>query len=366
MKILYLSDTELDITSGIAQKVLMQSNEWQKQGHDVTLLSLESLSFFSLNGERLTEVKNHFQRRGWKIFVHLMWSTLRLNQLLKDKEFDVVYMRYRLYSPSLKHALKDAIQIVEINTDDVNEYRFSSKLLYGYNKLFRSLFLRDVDGFVCVSTELQQKIHQFLKPSVVIGNGINTELYEFVPSTKTKRPSLVFIGSPNQKWHGVEKIKVLAQKLKDFDFHIIGLDGNNRENLFFHGYLENHIAKRIVQNQDVGIGTLSLYENKMNEASPLKTRQYFAHGLPVIYAYDDTDIEQDISFLLHLPNTQKNIEVSIDMIQTFVLSIYKDNEIRYLSRNFAEMELDVKVKEKQRVEFFIRVLNGYVKDKTNE
>ncbi|WP_223892113.1 glycosyltransferase [Sulfurovum sp. TSL6] len=361
MKILYLSDTDLDGTSGIAQKVLMQSNQWSKQGHNVSLISLESLSLFSLQGERLTEPKIDIKRRGWKIYVHLLLSTWRLKKILKTVDYDIVYMRYRLYSPFLKRTLGDHIRIVEINTDDINEYKFSSKLLYLYNKFFRNLFLQPVDGFVCVSHELQKKFEYLAKPSIVIANGINTDMYAFEPSTGSIRPSLVFIGSPNQKWHGVDKIIFLAEKLIEFDFHIIGMDGKNRPNLFFHGYLSTDKAKHFVKDQDIGIGTLSLYENKMTEASPLKTRQYFAHGLPVIYAYEDTDISEEEPFVLKLPNTKTNIEEHIREIRHFVLSAHHNSKFRQLARDFAEKTLDVSVKENQKIEFFDMILQS--KDK---
>lgn len=352
MKILYLSDIDLDRSSGVAQKILMQSNQWVKEGHEVKLLSLDSLSFFSLEGEKLTISNITIKREGWKVFIHLHISSWRLKKILRDIDYDIVYMRYRLYSPFLKSRLGHHPQIVEINTDDMSEYKLSSKLLYLYNKFFRNYFLKSVDGFVCVSYELQNKFNYLGKPSIVIGNGINTDRYLFESLPNNIRPSLVFIGSPNQKWHGVDKIIFLAEKLKEFDFHIIGMDGENRENLFSHGYLSTEEAKHFVKNQDVGVGTLSLYEKKMSEASPLKTRQYFSHGLPVIYAFDDTDISGEEPFVLKLPNTKANIEENIEKIRDFVLSVYHDNQLRQRARSFAEDKLDVSVKENQRLEFF--------------
>ena len=174
----------------------------------------------------------------------------------------------------------------------------------------------------------------------------------FESSPSNKRPSLVFIGSPNQKWHGVDKIIFLSEKLREFDFHIIGMDGKNSQNLFFHGYLFSEEAKNFVKKQDIGIGTLSLYENNMNEASPLKTRQYFSHGLPAIYAYDDTDIGGNESFVLKLSNNETNIKKNIENIRNFVLSVHYDNEVRKRARSFAENKLDVSVKESRRLEFF--------------
>jgi hypothetical protein len=40
----------------------------------------------------------------------------------------------------------------------------------------------------------------------------------------------------------------------------------------------------------------------MSEASPLKSREYLALGLPVIGAYEDTDIPPDDPVYLQLPN----------------------------------------------------------------
>ena len=352
MKILYLADQDLDNESGVSQKISMQSNQWTEEGHQVTILSLESLSFFSVDKQRLSTPLITIKRVKWKIFIHLLYSSWKLKSILKDVDFDIVYMRYRLYAPFLKAALKKHPQIVEINTDDINEYRFSSPLLYWYNKFFRTLFVRSADGFVCVSHELYSQFTPYNKPAVVIANGIKLEALSFELSTSTSRPSLVFIGSPNQQWHGVEKIIYMAQELSEFDFHIVGLDGFNTENLFYYGYLPTDDANVFVQKHDIGISTLALYEKKMSEASPLKTRQYLAQGLPVIYAYTDTDFEYENTFSLKLPNNPNNVLESTEKIREFVNTVYRDKTIRKQAREFAKNRLDVTVKEKKRLSFF--------------
>ncbi|MEN8147887.1 MAG: glycosyltransferase family 4 protein [Campylobacterota bacterium] len=352
MKMLYLADQDLDNESGVSQKICMQSKQWLAEGHQVTILSLQSLSFFSVDKQRLSPPLIKIKRVKWRIFIHLLYSSWKLKDILKDVDFDIVYMRYRLYAPFLKAALKKHPQIIEINTDDINEYRHSSPLLYWYNRVFRSLFLRSVDGFVCVSNELHDQFTTYNKPAVVIANGIKLDDLSFEPSTSTSRPSLVFIGSPNQRWHGLEKIIYMAQKLSEFDFHIVGLDGIDTQNLFYYGYLPTDDANAFVQKHDIGISTLSLYEKKMYEASPLKTRQYLAQGLPVIYAYKDTDFESENTFSLQLPNSQNNILASIEKIRAFVNTVYADKTTRKQAREFAKSRLDVTVKEKKRLSFF--------------
>jgi len=57
----------------------------------------------------------------------------------------------------------------------------------------------------------------------------------------------------------------------------------------------------------------------MTEACPLKVREYLAHGLPTVIAYDDTDF-LDVSpwFLLKLPNEESNVVENVDAIRSFM------------------------------------------------
>ena len=164
MTILYLVDQDLDNESGVSHKISMQASQWDKMGHKVTILSLQSLSFYSLDGKRLSDPKVTIQRRRYKIFLHLIYSSWKLAEVIKDVDFDLVYMRYRLFAPLFKSALRNKPQVVEINSDDTQEYKLSSKLLNGYNKALRTRFLQDVDAFVCVSHELADLFQQFQKP----------------------------------------------------------------------------------------------------------------------------------------------------------------------------------------------------------
>ena len=356
MKILYLSDTDLDESSGVAKKILMQANQWKKLGYHVEILSWDSLSWFSLDGERLTKPKIFVKRRGWRVLPHLYLTTLKIIKELKNKHFDVIYMRYRLYSPFFSIIKRHGKIVVEINTNDKEEFK-KSFFLHLYNSLFRNLFLKNIDGFVCVSNELQKIFSAHKKPIAVIANGIDVEQYEFLEKTNNNKPNLVFIGSPNQRWHGVEKIEYLASKIPEFNFHFIGIEKENKENLRYYGYLNDLEARKIVAKMDVGISTLSLYLNNMQEASPLKSRQYLAQGLPIIYAYEDTDIVDEYRFCMKLPNTPNNVASNIDKIKAFVYKVFQNSACRLEARRFAKTHLDMAIKEQKRLEFFRKIGN---------
>jgi hypothetical protein len=91
----------------------------------------------------------------------------------------------------------------------------------------------------------------------------------------------------------------------------------------------------------------------MEEACPLKVREYLAYGIPTIIGYKDTDFPNGAPFLLCLPNTPDNVEKNLDRIEAFVLS-WKGKRVPR-----SEIEhLDLKVKEEKRIIFIEEVLAG--------
>jgi hypothetical protein len=59
---------------------------------------------------------------------------------------------------------------------------------------------------------------------------------------------------------------------------------------------------------DIGIGTLSLYKKKMEEAAPLKVRSYLAKGIPVVIGYKDTDLWEELPFVYKIKNDSSIID----------------------------------------------------------
>ena len=156
-----------------------------------------------------------------------------------------------------------------------------------------------------------------------------------------------------QKWHGVDKIVEMAKNLTKYDFIIIGQDGCNTDNLKYMGRMSSDRVIDEIVKCDVGIGTLSIYiYKKMREASPLKTREYLSCGLPIIYAYEDTDLQDIEKFALRMD--EDNIDLS--KIKVFVDSVFNNNNINILARKFAEENLDIRIKEQKRLEFFKEIM----------
>jgi hypothetical protein len=99
----------------------------------------------------------------------------------------------------------------------------------------------------------------------------------------------------------------------------------------------------------VALGSMALHRNLMNEASPLKVREYLAYGIPTIIGYHDTDFPDGHPFILELPNEENNVESNLDKIRRFVSEV----KGRRIERETIA-HIDVKIKELQRFKFLTK------------
>jgi len=356
MKIVYLSEVEFDSSLSPEDKITQQINCWIENGHDVTAISINTLSLYNLKDKVSKKHKSILNRPG-KLFTFLnhYYITFSLYNVLTRLKPDIIYSRYLQYTPFLSTLVRKYPFVFEINSNDLTEYRAKSKITYLYNRFTRKLILANVTGYVCVTNELLNQFSIFSKPSVCITNGVNVNDYPFVADTRNAIPKVVFIGSPDAKWHGIEKIELMAREIKDAEFHIIGIIGKNKNNLKYHDYMPSDKAREFIKTCDVGISTLSLHEKNMEEACPLKSRQYLAQAIPLIYAYNDPDLHSE-EFALQIPNSETNVHDSLPEIRKFIFHVFGDKKLRLKCRNFAEQHIDVSVKESHRIDFLMNIL----------
>ena len=360
MKILYILDQDIHSgkTSGIIHKIKAKVDEWNKLGFEVELLSLYSFTLYNRE-MNVIDSKNSFKvLKHTKIMTlyRLMKSSYLLYKHINKFNFDLIYFRTpRLYMPFISSALKHKKVVMELNSDDVEEWRCNNKFIWIVNNITRHLFYSKASAFVSVSKELDYRYKNFSKRTIVIGNGISTDEFSMIKDTENKRPQICFVGSPGYKWHGIEKIEWLAKNCIDYDFHLIGEFGEDLSNMKYYGYLTKEEVNQVISKCDIAISTLSLYAKNMNEASPLKSRQYMALGLPFIYAYYDTDLDGSEEFTLRIDNNPSNIEDSLEDIRDFVTKSFRNINLRTQARVFAENHIDVKVKEKVRLKFLSEI-----------
>jgi glycosyltransferase involved in cell wall biosynthesis len=273
----------------------------------------------------------------------------------------VIYLRLAMYVYPVHRLANIAPLIGEANTNDLTQHEGLGKVYALYNRLMRSFLLRRLHGLVAVSQELAEAsaFASFHKSTRVIANGIDLENFEPLPAPSNAVPRLAFIGNPGYLWHGVDKLVTLARLVSDVHLDIIGYDNlpgheSLPDNLHLHGYLSSTEYRKILGGADAAISSLGLHRIGLAEASPLKSRECLALGLPLVMAYIDTDLHNSkADFLLRIPNKEDNIQTHAQVIRDFAYRMKGRRVDRKLIPS-----IDQTVKERQRLQFFEETISS--------
>ena len=325
VKLAYVCYWFLLENDGVAYKIDGQVAQWRAAGHDVEIFCLTR----SFGGRQL-------ERDGWRTvrfegIAGRVGGLRRLVAEVREWSPDAVYLRYDFFGPPVPHLLRSYPSAVEVNADDREESRLRRnhpRIAYAYNELNRRALFGSADALVCVTNELAEAPHfaRFGR-TAVIANGIDLERVRELPPAAGARPRLVFLGSAGQRWHGVDKLGRLAADLPEADFDVIGYDPTELgftapPNLTAHGRLSREQYEPLLAAADLAIGTLALHRKNMDEACPLKVREYLGHGLPVVIGYRDTDfLDAAPWFLLQLPNTEQNTRSHVEDVRRFLAGV---------------------------------------------
>ncbi len=351
MKILYLVDFDLNYPSGILNKIFQQTNIWVDNGHKVKIVSTKpSRSKDKIQLKGILK-KSYYSTKKNNSLNNYWFKLINSKKFLKDiNTFNphIIYYRQGIWYPGLSKVLRSYPSIMEVNTNDlieINNEPLIRRIIY---RLGRTTILNQIVGIVTVTDELNT-LYDFKNiPKITIGNGYIFDQSHIKKKIQLERPQLVFVGSPNCQWHGVDKIYYMAERLTEFDFHIIGIKGDtSSDNLKFYGYLSIQEIKNIYAFCDVAIGSLSLYLAGVQESSTLKVREYLSNGLPVILGGYDVDMKGS-AYILELPNTIDNVRDSIPKIKQFILSWQNKS----IDTSEVIQKLSYDIKEKKRLSFF--------------
>jgi glycosyltransferase involved in cell wall biosynthesis len=363
MKIAYLGQmADVSRETSIAKKIRGQCLAWQEAGHSVRYFALTpTLTVWPGLAPVATELL-----AGSTPVARLLHSPA-LGRRIRAWQPDVIYFRYAYHSPGLPDLFREIPAVAEINSDDTMEYGLTlGPVKQLYHRLTRARVLRAVAGFVPVTEELARRFAIFSRPASVIANGVDLASFPQLPAAGPTAPRrLAFMGSPGTPWHGLDRIGALAALMPDLLFDIIGCTVDDWRvataaaspppaNFVFHGHMVRTDYEPLLRNATAALGTFGLYRKGMDEACPLKVREYLALGLPVIGACHDTDIPEGADYYLRLPNADTPLAPHVTTIKTF-LDHWSG---RRVSRD-AIAHLDLQVKEPRRLEFMAQVVAGF-------
>ncbi|WP_118973729.1 glycosyltransferase family 4 protein [Taibaiella koreensis] len=369
MKIVYVADINIDITSGVLNKMNTQINYWVEMGHEVHVACLAPFRINKTDIKLTPKVAGicipvsgiipRFVKGQVYNILNKIVGLREIKQYLETLQPDLIYMREMVGFPGLNKLLSAYTVVLESNTllkDELKLYSYKARKLYA---LYQEKLYSTIDGFIGVTNEIRDQFKAYGKPVCTISNGINTDNFAAVRERRSgtghqERANIILVGSPHQDWHGADKFYLMAEQMPEADFHLVGIEapGVERANFFVHGYLDKDALMALYHKADIGVGTLALHRKNMEEACPLKVREYAALGLPMIIAYYDADF-QGQDFVLQLENKEDCILPRIEDIRTFVQK-WKHQKI---SPDVIAPLVSVTIKERDRLSFMTQVSN---------
>lgn len=358
MRIAYLGQmADVSHENGVAKKIRTQAAHWLGAGHAVRYFALApSVAVWP----GFAPVETELVPRLHPLLRPL--QSLALARRLRAWRPDAIYFRYAYHSAGLPALFAAIPTVAEINSDDLTEYPLTlSAPKLAYHRLTRSRVLRPVRGFVAVTRELGTRFGGFGHPVEVIANSIALADFTPAPPPPPGPPRLIFIGTAGTPWHGLERLAELARLLPEAHFDVVGVTPADWSrsvpaaspppgNLTLHGPLPRSDYTPLIAQATAAIGSLALFKNAMAEACPLKVREYLAWGLPVVAAYEDTDLPAGAPHFLALPNHADPLDAHRDRLRAW-LAGWRDARVP----RTAVAHLDTSVKETQRLAFIARL-----------
>ncbi len=319
MKIAYLLTSDTARYLGSTGKIKNQVDSWRSMGHEVEVFArTPDLEPSILESNRYVKPKS------------LVGSLMLVDrQLLKDMERfgpELVYIRSTVRNRTYAAVQKRFPHVIEVNTHDLDEFRFIWKREKSLRAFFRYMlagllrrgFYRSANGLVFISRELEKRFNSegLVRKSIVVPNSITIDLSgnDVIKEKKSESGPIriFFIGSPGISWHGEDKLLRLSQKLgDDYEFHIVGLTGEDTETVKFYGYLAKDEYQKILSQCHICFSTFALHRKNLHECSTIKFTEYLKAGFPVIMPYRETCLGEGVlpSFVLQIPNAEDAVEM---------------------------------------------------------
>lgn len=379
MRLWYVYVGGNDAGSSVQRKVVCQINELRNNGidaHGVFFSSLVEETKYLSDFIKVIRVPAFIsERKYFRNYYEVQATYSFINEYLRanEEEFDTIFLRHGSsgseYFKILKHFGKRIFLYIPSNTiaENFRErqsapynglvgfcFRWWEYFRYFYlyeNQLIRN-YLNELRGVVVFTNEFVGILRHKAKGQVnFIYNRDGTDCTHISPRSaleRTGRVKLLFMkgSSMSQPWSGIDRLiqSIAKSGEKRFELYITG-------NVFNEGWKQYDFVKltgrltveelsRLTNQVDLGVSNLANYLIGFNETTNLKSREYFACGLPFIQANTMPDVDGTYAqnYYLKLPNDATLIDMNL--VYDFAMKMRANNQHTQQMRSFAETKLD--------------------------
>lgn len=366
---------------GVNQKIVSKIEGLNKMGipiRGILIHSVEIEEDIIKNHPLIDAVSFHseaspkFTNNRFFSFLKSYFINKQLNNLisieLQKRNPEIIIKRYGyedIHTLKLVQKFKNKF-VLEVNTDQLEQIRsvwnyksiWSSPLWQSYmfysERIYSSKILKKTRGVVCVTRELEGRVRTKLGMNyngkvITISNGVETQDYEAQFPKISSTWNFIMIMGVNSEWNGLDIIagKIDENPNLNLKLHVVGnVDQiTKNEKIVYHGRKSKVQIDELIKSENIhaGVGTLALERKGISEASPLKVREYLSRGLPVLYNYNDTDIDSDEDFKEQYM-LKFDGELDLKEVSNKLSKIYDEQSVNDKIKSWAKENIDFKIK----------------------
>lgn len=359
MKFIYLYIRHHNLP-GVDKKIIEKAIQFERYIDDFQLLiigkydsaftSIRNVKIInSQNDKYIFEVISNYFDKINKEFVVLMrynFASIELYDFVKKYGKCIFFEHntieeFELKSVIKKYKIRDFLYL--IRNKKIHEYLHILQKLK-IEKQIGGNILNYVRGGICVTNEIAEyEISRCKFYKTLVSSNPIPYFKHLNKSFDLKDLNglfkIVFISGGAYHWHGFERWLLSLKKFKNnnvIQTFIVGeITQHNRKIVKYlkkHGhkieeinYLDPSSLSDFLKDKHLGIGSLGLYKNNMQEACPLKSREYIANGLPILIGYFDTDFSKsEFNDYVYRIENNKSL-INIDNLLSWLYDIYNRN-----------------------------------------
>ena len=358
MRLLYVTIENFDDESidcyGITKKILGQVVALQKLGFEVDYIGRmnDEIILFSNNGN---EVLFNCSGSNYIDFSNIEKEIL---SFIKNKKYNVLYTRYsatsswntkKLYKKCRNGGVKVFLEVPTYPYKEemcINVKAFLNFIVSEFFNLWMKKYITSIVAFGEFDTIMGVSV-------ISIKNGIDMTKIPITRNNSEKTLRLVAMGSL-KGWQGYDRlleglaayyncssrikreihVDVIGDGLELEHYRKIVRDNNLHKYVNFHGKKGGALLDTILSSVHIGINSLGCHRKGVKELSTLKSKEFLARGLPIVYSTYENCLSEDLYFCKKIP--ENDFPVDIDEIISFYDEVAKHKNYPETIRSYAE------------------------------
>ncbi len=312
--------------AGIINKINGQKEAFSKLGFNTQIISFRTKHKLYLDDTCLLHIPSRIL-----LFRYFIFRKIRF--IIARSKFDFIYIRYfgsdshfiRFLQWIKQQHIKIFLEFPTFPYDaEIQAKNVIEKCIFRLDRYYRNKLSNYV--YRAISFTFEGSILNMT--TLKLENGISLENIHLTPRS-ADTSSLHMVGVANvSRWHGYDRLlrgiyeyKNQEYKPRKVTFTIVG-SGNSLHELkalcnelelenyvFFSGPKSGLDLDYEFQKAHLAIGSLGMHRIGLLKGSVLKLGEYVARGFPVVIAYDDFSLKEEVPFVLKIPPDETPVDV---------------------------------------------------------